>query len=306
MEYLALLGNVNESILYIDLGNGFQIEQMGLGDFAQRCEDEFGIANVWPKIDFAWGCVHDSFYRPEYVYIIRKSLVDYPVYTGDPSDIDAHNLFWDLKHHYQDEVSGYLEEKIRKLRLIKEGSIRISVEFYYRDEDGFKELDSSSESNLSCEHRLYDLTSYEVNLANKFLADLSLVKMPKYLKFALSNFEQSYQVPYKEFEFLSLMIALEALLNDGKTELRLRVSRGCAVLLGDTFESSRQIFKSVRDLYDKRSLLVHTGDSTKVTDLDVLNMKDIVRRSLKKALELNLPKQELSSLLMESGFGTLN
>lgn len=306
MEYIALLGNVNKSILGIDLGDGFKIKQMHLFDFAQCCEEEFGIEDVWAKIDFHWGCVHDDRYRPEFVYIITKTFDDYPM-PLDSEDSESRMQSLPLELGFRDAVSKYLNDKVTKLRLLREGSIRISLECYFElDEDGFREFKGGSESTLPCEHRLYELTgSSEIDLANTFLKSLSIAKLPKYLRFALSNFEQSYEVTHKEFEYLSLMIALEALLNDGKSELRLRISRGCAVLLGHTIDESQEIFKNSRDLYDKRSVLVHTGDGSKVTELDVLSLKDIVRRSLKKSLELNLPKQELSKLLMESGFGSL-
>lgn len=307
MKYLALLGNVDDSILGVNLGHGFSIEEMAMVDFANICEDDFCIADVWPKLDHEWGCVPwESYYRPEFVYVIKKNLSDYPVFDGDPSDIEAHKPFWDLEHKYHSKVSQYLDDKLRKLRLFKEGSIRVSIEFYYSEDEGVHEMNSSIENTLFCEHRPFSLSPAEIVSANEFLLSESKQKLPKYLDFALSNFEQSYHVPHIEFEFPSLMISLEALLNDGNTELRLRVARGCAVLLGEDKETSRAIFKLARELYDKRSVLVHTGDRTKVSKEDVLNMKDLVRRSVKRALELGLSKQDLSQLLMENGFGSLN
>jgi hypothetical protein len=306
MNYLALLGNVNESILNIALGDGFSIEKMPLFDFAKCCEEEFGIEDVWMKIDFNWGCVHDDTYRPEFVYVITKTLEHDPT-SSDSEDFKNRKNLLHLELAYRDKISKYLDDKITKLRLLKEGSIRISIECYFElDEDGSRDFLGGSESALSCEHRLYELNDYKIDIANRFLAGPPLEKVPKYLNFALRNFEQSYQVAHKEFEYLSLMIALEALLNpDDKIELKMRVSRGCAVLLGKTVEESRHVFKQVKGLYDKRSSLVHTGDGSKITNSDVLCLKDLIRRSLKKALDLNLPSQELSTLLMESGFGSL-
>ncbi|CDG54825.1 MULTISPECIES: HEPN domain-containing protein [Halomonadaceae] len=307
MKYLALLGNVDSSILGIDLGDGFVIEEMTMVDFADMCEGSFITADVWSKLDHEWGCVpFGSYYRPEYVYIIKKNLDDYPEFQGDPADIEAHMPYWEMQHKFHGQISKYLGDRINKLRLFKEGSIRISIEFYYTDEDDELEMFSSMENTLFCENRLFSLNQNEVPLVNEYLSSQLIGKLPKYLEFSLSNFEQSYHVPHIEFEFLSLMISLEALLNDGKTELRLRVSRGCAVLLGEDRESSREIFKVARELYDKRSALVHTGDRKKINKNDVLKMKELVRKSLKRALELNLSKQDLSQLLMESGFGRLN
>jgi hypothetical protein len=99
------------------------------------------------------------------------------------------------------------------------------------------------------------------------------------------------------------MLAFEAIFNDGKQELRNKVSRGCAVLLGKTKESSRTTFKDVRDLYDKRSILVHTGDNSKITRTDVVLLKTYVRKSLQRVVELGMPKENLSVELSEAGFG---
>ncbi|WP_349617370.1 hypothetical protein [Azotobacter salinestris] len=278
---------------------------MQMHKFAEMCEEEFIQSDVWPKLDYEWGCVpSDSHYRPKHVYIIKKDLPDYPKGDLGLKDIDKSISYWKTKHAYEQSISNYIEDKIEKLRLIKEGSIKISIEFFYKETQDGREMLSSAESSLFCENRLFALTPEEIKIANRFLSTTPKAKPQKYIQLALENFHLSYQIHHKEFEFLSLMISLETLLNDGKTELRLRVARGCAILLGHDEQSSREVFKLARDLYDKRSVLVHTGDRQKITENDTLLMKDIVRRTLKAALTLNLPKQDLSSILLESGFGS--
>ncbi len=304
-HYIALLGNVDASICKIKLGQGFTIKRMLMHKFAEMCEEEFAHSDVWPKLDYEWGCVpSDSHYRPNHVYVIKKDLPDYPEQDPDPKNTEKFMTNWRIKHAYEQKVSTYIEEKIDKLRLVKEGSIRIGIEFFYKEHQGEREMLSSSELSISCENRLFTLIPEEIKTANNFLSTTQKVTPQKYIKLALENFYLSYQIHHKEFEFLSLMISLEALLNDGKTELRLRVARGCAILLGHDEQSSREIFKLARELYDKRSVLVHTGDRKKITETDTLLMKDIVRRTLKAALILNLPKQDLSNILLESGFGS--
>ena len=307
MEFLGLLGNVDHSILEIDFGRGFVVEAMDMSEFAHICEEDFGIADVWFKLDYDWGCCsQDQFKRPDYVYLIRKTLHDYPEYSGKDDDIKARVAYWDVEHTYQDKIIDYLQGQIRKLRLLKEGSIRLSLELFVRIEDDSWEMDSSRESTSACENRLFFLTRRELREANAYLSDGLIDSKHKYLQFAVQNFELSYSISQYQLEFLSLMISLEALLNDANSELRFRVSRGCAVLLGKTKAESNSVFKLVKNLYDKRSVLVHTGDQSKIAKADVLQLKDIVRRSLRVSLELSLPKAELSTLLMEKGFGVAN
>ncbi|QIL88336.1 hypothetical protein GNX18_00025 [Microbulbifer sp. SH-1] len=304
MEFLGLLGNVDHSILEVDFGRGFIVEAMNMSEFAHICEEDFGIADVWIKLDYDWGCCsQDAFKRPEHVYLIRKTLHDYPEYSGESDDAKSRVVYWDLEHAYQNKIIEYLQDKIRKLRLLKEGSIRLSIEIFFRIEDDIWEMDSSRESTLACENRLFHLTKSELREANDYLSDGLIDSKHKYLQFAVENFELSYSISQYQLEFLSLMISLEALLNDANSELRFRVSRGCAVLLGKTKSESNAVLKIVKDLYDKRSVLVHTGNQNKITKADVLQLKDIVRRALRASLALNLPKAELSTLLMEKGFG---
>lgn len=104
--------------------------------------------------------------------------------------------------------------------------------------------------------------------------------------------------------FISLMMAMEAIFNDGKNELRNKVSRGGAVLLGKNINSSRRIFSDLKKLYDIRSSLVHTGDISKIGNEELLLLRSYVRQSLLRVMELNLSKQSLSIQLSENGFGS--
>jgi hypothetical protein len=99
------------------------------------------------------------------------------------------------------------------------------------------------------------------------------------------------------------MIALESLFNDGQQDLRYKLSRGCAILLGKTIEESGRIYKDVTGLYDKRSKLVHTGNKKNITESDVLLLKEYTRRSIRRLLKLDLSKATLSQEFLSKGFG---
>jgi hypothetical protein len=87
-----------------------------------------------------------------------------------------------------------------------------------------------------------------------------------YIQLSLEHFELSYRVWPAGLEFITLMIVMEVLFNDGHTELSYRISRGCAVLLGTSIEHSQKIFKDMKRLYSKRSKLMHTGNRKSITD----------------------------------------
>ncbi|EOW9250946.1 TPA: hypothetical protein AB5D21_003796, partial [Vibrio cholerae] len=65
---------------------------------------------------------------------------------------------------------------------------------------------------------------------------------------------------------------------------------------------AQKLFKQVKEFYDKRSKLVHTGDVSTITITDVHELRFIVSRALLKTMELNLSKQDLSARLLMKGF----
>jgi hypothetical protein len=98
------------------------------------------------------------------------------------------------------------------------------------------------------------------------------------------------------------MISLETLFNVSLGELRYRVSRNCAVLLGREVKESRAIFAEIKELYDKRSKIVHTGEP-KIGNRDLLNLRTYVRESIKEINRMKLNKEKMLELLNLSGFG---
>jgi hypothetical protein len=98
------------------------------------------------------------------------------------------------------------------------------------------------------------------------------------------------------------MIATEVLFNDGSYELKYRITRGMAVLLGTNKNECHEIYSNMKKLYDKRSGLVHTGKAA-ISTTDVILLRHYLRNSIKELLRLRLSKTELSKKLMENGFG---
>lgn len=305
MKYIALLGNVNKSILQINLGNGFKIERWPIDKFVKLYDELLGDENhAWYKLDNEWGYAYGKKYRSKFVYVVIKDYDDFPNAPADERDLAQFSKYIDLTSEFQNREGKFLDDKMTKLRLCAEGTISKCIEFFYADKMGRLEMDFSSEQMHFCTNRLFKVKRSHAASINTFLGTPLLAPRHAYMRFALENFSQSYSVTTIELEFITLMIVLEALFNDGKQELRHKISRGCAVLLGRTKTVARQVHKDIKYLYDKRSVLVHTGDISVVTEADVLLLKGYARSSLRRVIELNLPKQELANTLIEAGFGT--
>ncbi|HIF6199707.1 TPA: hypothetical protein ACX3IX_004695 [Vibrio parahaemolyticus] len=303
MEYMALLGNVDRSILKIDFGEGFRVESVNVDEFVQFCEENFLFSDVENKIRYPWSCLPDYLERQSTkVFVIRKHFENYPTYDGCWGDLNERVNNFSEESAFEKSVSDYINHKLNLLRLFNDGDIKCVFESYYQVHDGEIEPMSGRECGDSSRDMTFSLFHYDYNGINTFLREHPIDSLPKYLKFALSNFEKSYFTNHSEFDFLALMIALEAIFNDAKSELTLRVSRGCAVLLTDNETDAQKLFKQVKDFYGKRSKLVHTGDVSTITITDVHELRFIVSRALLKTMELNLSKQDLSARLLMKGF----
>jgi hypothetical protein len=92
-----------------------------------------------------------------------------------------------------------------------------------------------------------------------------------------------------EEAFLLYVIALESLLliKDQTTEMRFRFALNGSHLLADKFEDRRGIFNELRDAYDKRSQIVHSG-STQVAITELSRIHALTRNAVLTVL-LNEP-----------------
>ena len=99
------------------------------------------------------------------------------------------------------------------------------------------------------------------------------------------------------------MISLETLFNSGRQKLSYRISRNTAVLLGKEKEDSETIFSDIKDLYDKRSKIVHTGNSNIVDQDDLLKLRHYVRESIKEINKIDKNKDEFLKMLDSCEFG---
>ncbi len=93
----------------------------------------------------------------------------------------------------------------------------------------------------------YDLSNDEVPDLQRFIRSTELPFGEESIALALESFELSYETHDLRLAFLSLMIALETMLAPAGSELKYRISRNAAVLLGDSETRAAAIFEKSRD-----------------------------------------------------------
>lgn len=199
---------------------------------------------------------------------------------------------------------NYLEPTLRKTRLFKEGNIHMPFKFYY-----FRENSNSFSGGkwgsitYDFSREIFKIEDSEIEELKSFLNNFGIPFKKNFLELAFENYELSYQINNINLQFLTLMNGLEALFHpSNEGELTYRISRNVAVLLGENENKALDIQKEMKDLYRKRSKIVHTGKSD-VSNEDLLKLRHYARESIKEIYKINKSKDEILKLLNLNGFG---
>ena len=295
IHFRGFLTNTDASILQLSLSHGFKIRALSeseASDFIIAVEK----VQQWKavKIFFMrYPCLNS---QEKQVYVINNSI-EADIKTGESRWFDIVARFDNKFFH------GYLNPTVRLMRLFKEGDLRMPLKYYYTIKNGKPSPLMGSKSGRYVSRELYHLESSELRDLHRFLRDTRIPFERAFLQLAFENFELSYEISNIGLSFLTLMISLETLLNPGERELRYRISRNTAVLLGNDREASRTIFTKIKKLYDMRSKVVHTGDSKIVKKDTLLNLRYYVRESIKKIYLMKKSKPDILDLLNSHGFG---
>lgn len=128
----------------------------------------------------------------------------------------------------------------------------------------------------------------------------------KYLKYILSVYANSYREYNPIYQFISLMICLEVIV-EGTEQLSYRVKRNTAILCGNSVKSCTRIYENVNQLYKLRSAIVH-GVEIKASFKNFKEyhqyLKKLVARLIRELIAHNIPTvSELNDKLTELGYG---
>ena len=295
--FMGLLANVDKSILSMPLGHSFKVEYMSSEEGQRHISALEGLhfLAILERLT-RFQCLDSSEDRIYFISNRFKSdikIADKGVLMGFPSEvIDFNNKL----------IESYLRPLIQLMRLFKEGNIRMPVTYYYIDKDVPRSF-FAGWSSVFVAPGQFTLETLEVPGLVRFIQSTKLPFAKPFLQLAFENFELSYQIHNMNLSFLSLMISLENLFNPGGQELRYTLSRNTAVLLGKDKDDSNQILSRIKDLYQKRSNIVHWGKSSIINKEDLLELRHYVRESIKEINKIGRDKTSLLDLLNASGFG---
>lgn len=299
VRFMGLLTKTDSSILGVKLEHGFKIEQIGgreLIDLIIKLEDIPEFLGR-PRVDKK-GYLN----REEGNAYIISNLID-GIESTKPGEIDNKNF--NVIDRYEIKYGKYLDEKLTLMRLFKEGHLFMPERYYFfEDDESPIFLVRTGMGKDARRGTTYSLEKSELQDLQTFIQSIKLPFINPSLRLAHQNFEMAYSIYHKDLSFLVLMISMESLFNlSGEGELRYRISRNTAVLIGKDKEDSANIWIKMKKLYGKRCDIVHQGKPNAVTEDDVKDLRDYVIRSIKEFYKIGKNKDEILKLLNSSGFG---
>lgn len=294
-QYMGILSNVDSSICKMNLEQGFKINSMHIEDAITLISkllnmERYQVLGMLTR----YQAVNSS---ENAVYYVSTTVMIKPggSTTGEP--------YINIPAFERDKINNYLSPIIRLMRLYNGGNILIPYTFYYHLENSIPKLVMDWGWTASTKLLPVSLTDVEMKDFNEFAQSIKIPFSRAFLQLSFENFELSYDMLPLNVEFLILMISLEILFNPGGNELKNRMSRNMAVLLGSNISESQLIYKTIKELYDKRSVLVHTGTST-IDKVDLINIRNYVRKSIIFISGIDENKENILKILNESGFGS--
>ena len=298
IHFIGFLANVDDSILKLDLGQSFAIEKKSQTD----------VSPFRHYISFHWGTSADSeilavedqvndivHNQSFYCYCVTARNVE----SFDSTPQGGVVIQWG-KH---EEFHRSIQNKLRLLRLFKEGNVSLGFSCIYYLKDSQPSVLGLCREWPIADKTKFHLKENEISDAQRFIETTRIPFKEKSLQLAFDSFELSYETHSAALNFLSLMIAMEVMLNRGIDELRYTISRNAAVLLGKDKGDSERVFKEVRELYDKRSRLVHKGSANEISPVDVFRLRHYVREAIKEMQSIGRDPKEIRDILNTCGFG---
>lgn len=218
-----------------------------------------------------------------------------PEFPEPPASHTSHYLNHYTRHMelFNDKVSNALA----LMRLFHDGNIR-QHSWWWFGTDG-SQYSQTHYSHATYVASLFSLHEEQVDALNSYLRETPFPLKRDYLNLAFDNYEEAYQTTKLHLQHLSLTIALEALFTPAtkEMEMRYRVSRSAAAILGTSRKHSEELLKFVRGAYDRRSDIVHKADISSAKQSEVAKLRKLVRQLIFRLQKADLTKNELLSEL---------
>lgn len=280
----------DESVLGIDLGNGFVLEKQYLDNLSFKSKITDGEGKL--ALNYLGSQLEDE--NGIYFICIKKD----DTYEIDTPEIRPGMWLTDRDIMCEDQINDYKQKQMRYLHkifsllhLFKKGNIGF-VQLFFEQmytamgfiTNNVKQTDNSVSKNV-VDQTLYTLTDHEVMLCNTFLTkyDDAVYKM---LKDNIDEFVwglEQIDIP-TGFEQYTTALEMTMLAKDQKNKKETLAKR-VAILLETNPADRKALYDKMKDYYRYRSESLHEGDGQNITKTELVELEEVVRRVLVKYLD---------------------
>lgn len=308
----AILFGVDETIIdNLKVGNEYKISK-----------DSMTNHNLWEEFDYTAIGIRRVYEEAKLndkldVAILNKKTkiaYDATFKTGIGYLIEDRQIA-EIISELENNEMNYIDKKMRIIRLYKENGFNIKellINTYMVDENKNKNIYLNSKIPFPDRifgevEKLHLNSQKEIGDINIFISNFDL-DFPnssfsnEILSMACFLYDQSYHAPVITLRFMVCVIGLESLLVDGNGELSYKLSRNCAMLLSNNAEEYSALFKDIKDIYNKRSKFVHNGIVKNIEDINIIYVRNILRKAIFKIADKNISQSDLIKELDLKGY----
>lgn len=199
----------------------------------------------------------------------------------------------------------YIEDTLKIIRMYTNVNIKLCDNYYYGNSFNtpliffnWSTLPIQTPQKKDIDHSLSQKLQKKINTGLS-ICDLSVKTALKYLEL---SFDLETEETENDIAFITAMTGLESLFSIDQ-EIRYRLAHHTAVLLGKNQESSKDIFKDIKKLYDYRSKIVHGGKQLKISLEDLHRLRQYLCDAIITLNNTGLKRDEYNSMLDRLGFG---
>jgi hypothetical protein len=126
----------------------------------------------------------------------------------------------------------------------------------------------------------------------------------KNFQLAFSTFENSYDMPDHESDFIMCITVLESIFNHTKDQISHTIARHLSVVISPNINEFKSNYTRIKRLYNERSNLVH-GRSDEISEENLIAANELARKALRFCLDKDFTRESLFEYCNSRGFSEM-
>lgn len=286
----------DESILGLNIGNGYSIKKMYLKElpFKSRITNNAGDLTI-----NYLGSVREDDCGKYFICVEKHDTYQLPLEKGGAAQIvlDEKEVIIEGKFSnqmesflqlYRDNEKEYLHKMFSLLRIYKAGNIGIKELFIQYGREQSTRLDTIDNVGRNViDRREFALSPCETMECNHFLENYADTVYPL-LKNCIDRYIWGLEQIDESTGFELIMSTLEMALLSEKEDKKIKenLSRRTAILLSESPEEQQILYKKMRSFYKCRSKSLHCGNDDSISQTALFELQETVRLVLIKLFKI--------------------